>query len=150
MNRFAFCFFITFFSLINPSYSQVDSSYKHISAIVTLDSFVVTATRKGFDVEDFIRLMREDKSFFKAFKNLRFLDHQFENDLKMYNKKGKTKVSYFGINEQNVNGNCRTMKILERDIKGKYYKKKRKHKYYTAQMMEQLFFTKGKICESRG
>lgn len=128
--------------------SQSDTSYRHISAIVTLDSFVVTATRKGFNVDDFIRIMREDESFYNAFQNLRMMTYQFDNHIKMHNKKGKIKGAHEGKHQQYAEGNCRTMETLKENITGNYYKKKRKHKYYTGQLLEHLFFTKGKQCYS--
>ncbi len=131
------------------SLGQEEPDYQHISAIVTLDSFVITATRKGFDVGDFIKLIRTDNSFFQAFHNLRFLTYRFDNDIKMYNKKGVLKASLKSTNHQFAEGNCRTMEILEEDITGNYYKKKNKHRYYTAKLYDHLFFTRNRICESR-
>lgn len=128
---------------------QTDTSYQHISAIVTLDSFVVTATRKGFSVDDFIKMIREDNSFFKAFHNLRFLSYQFDNKINMYNKKGHKKASLESINQQWSDGKCRTMNKLTEQIKGNYYKRKSKHRYYTAKLYEHLFFTNGKVCDSK-
>ena len=131
------------------SFSQSDTSHNYISAIVTLDSFVVTASKQGFNKDDFIRFMREDKSFYKAFHNLRFVSHRLESQIKMYNKKGKERAGHKALNQQFSEGNCRTMKTLKEEITGNYYKKKRKNKYYTGRLMEYLFFTKGRVCESR-
>lgn len=142
---------IIFLFLFNQNFlfSQIDTSYNYISAIVTLDSFVVTASRKGFDVNDFIRLMREDKSFYEAFQNLRHTSYQFDNHIEMRNKKDKVKARHAGSHLQYAEENCRTMETLTEEIYGNYYKKKRKHKYYTGRLLEHLFFTEGKVCESK-
>ena len=149
MSKTLFYFLIYYLISVQNLFSQSDTSHNHISAIVTLDSFVVTAAKKGFDQDDFIRLMREDKSFYQAFHNLRFVSHRFENKIEMSNKKGKIKGGHKALNHQTSEDNCRTMKILHEEIQGNYYKRKRKHKYYTGRLLEHLFFTEGRKCESR-
>ena len=102
-----------FFAYTNLA-AQIDSTtYTPISAFITLDSFVVKATRKGFDLEDFINIVQTDQSFFKAFHNLRFVKTNFNNHLEFFTKKGKTKASYFSKAQQFTDGNCRTMELLQ-------------------------------------
>ncbi len=126
----------------NPSITQ------DISAIVFLDSFVVTASKKGFDVNDFIDIVQQDESFFQAFHNLRFTPHIADNKVEIFDKKQQVKAANYHKTQQIMEANCRTMDYLSEDIKGKYFKnkKKRKHRYYTARLHEQVFLTKGKIC----
>lgn len=124
---------------------ELDSMYHGVKAVVYIDSITISASRKGFDIEDFIRFVREDKSFHQAFKNIRILDHQLESDIIFYNKKGKTKATYQSKAIQEVEDSCRTMKFLHENVDGNYYKRKKK-RYYTSRLYEHLFFTKDTIC----
>ena len=130
------------------SFAQNPSITKDISAVVFLDSFVVTATKQGFEVSDFIDIVQQDESLFRAFNNLRFAPHIADNKVKIFNKKQQLKVVNHHIVQQFVENNCRTMTYLSEDIKGKYFKnkKKRKHRYYTTRMHEKIFHVKGKVC----
>lgn len=135
-------------SLQYNSFGQSPDVTRDISAIVFLDSFVVSAKRQGFNVADFIDIVQQDESLFRAFHNLRFQPHIADNQVEVLNRKQEVKASNYHRIEQFMDGNCRTMKYLKEEINGKFYKKKktRKHRYYTARMHEQVFLTKGKVC----
>ncbi len=140
---------IFIFSLLSTLiFGQNPSITQDISAIIFLDSFVVTASKKGFEVADFIEIVQQDESFFRAFHNLRFTPHIASNEVEIFNKKEKIKAANYHRIQQFIVGNCRMMDYLSEEIKGKYFKnkQKRKHRYYTAKMHEQIFLTKGKIC----
>lgn len=140
--------YIFFFLLLSQvSFSQKDT-IEFSSFSIQLDSLVVTATRKGFDVNDFIKMVQEDESFYRAFRNIRTMSYTSDNDLKMFSKKGKVKASLKNTILQTSDGRCRTMETINPIITGKYYKRKKKIKYYTAKMHDRLFFTYGKVCES--
>jgi hypothetical protein len=139
---------LAFFIQPSTSCAQNDTTeYVPISAFINLDSFVVTATRKGFDVDDFINLVREDDSFFRAFHNLRFTNANFKNDIQLFDKKGKIKASYQSYAQQTSDGRCREMQNIDEQVKGNYFKRKKKYRYYTATLYDRVFFTKGKVCE---
>ena len=116
--------------------------------VITLDSFVVTASKEGFSVEDFVKLVEEDETFYEAFRNLRFTTYHSSNDIRAFNKKAKEKAYYTSSTQQISEQNCRTMKIVTEDFGGNFFKRKRKYKYYTAKLYDRIFFTKGRICES--
>lgn len=143
-----------FFSLLSlQSFAQQDSlsyNFGDFGGIVYLDSLTVTATREGFQVNDFVEMVQEDESFYEAFKNIRVLSYEAINEMKMFDKKGNQKADYFSRTHQKSDGNCRTMDIIEERHSGNFFKKnkKRKYKYYTAKMFDRLFFTSGKVCES--
>ncbi len=134
-------------TLLRAQEVEIDTAYKGVAAVVFLDSFVVTATRHGFDVEEFIRLVMEDKSFYQAFHNLRFIDYSAKNEMTFYNKKGGQKASYSSVTRQTATGLCRTMEVLEETSSGNFYKRKGQYKYYTARMFDRIFFTHGTACE---
>ncbi|MFK7776231.1 MAG: hypothetical protein AB8F94_29185 [Saprospiraceae bacterium] len=140
-------FFIFFFFLAQTTFCQRDT-IEFSTFSIQLDSLVVTATRKGFDVDDFIKMVQEDESFYKAFRNIRTMTYTSDNDLQMFSKKGKVKASLKNTIQQTSDGRCRTMEIINPFISGKYYKRKKKIRYYTAKMHDRLFFTYGKVCES--
>ncbi len=118
-----------------------------IAAVVFLDSFVVTATQKGFDVKDFIEIVQQDESFYHAFHNLRFLPYESDNTIQVFNKKGRVKASYQNRVQQNIEDNCRTMDFLKEQTVGNFYKNN-KHNYYTARMHDQVFLSRKRICET--
>ncbi len=129
--------------------AQTKDVNEHIAAVVYLDSFIVTAKRKGFDVDDFIHMVRSDKSFYRAFRNLRFLTYDSDNSIEMFDKKAKLKASYFSILHQQSDGRCRSMTPKKEVIRGKFYKKEKEYRYFTAKLIDRLFFTHGTVCESR-
>lgn len=61
----------------------------------TIDGRVVTLSeviiRSGTDVRGFIQRVKEDTSFYKAFRNLRVLQFSAINDIRMMNKKAAPK-----------------------------------------------------------
>lgn len=129
--------------------AQSDTSLADIGGLINLDSITVTASRSEFNVQDFIEMVIEDESFYTAFRNIRFLSYFSENEVKMFDKKGNEKASFQNKIQQNSINDCRTMKILEEKISGNYFKRKKKHRYYTGKLHDRLFMTHGRICESR-
>lgn len=139
--------FLFFLFLSQVSFSQRDT-IEFSSFHVQLDSFVVTATRSGFDVKDFIEMVQTDESFYKAFRNIRTLSYSSDNNIKMFSKKGKLKASYLSTIHQTSDGRCRTMETINPIVTGRFYKRKKRYRYYTAKMYDRLFFTHGEVCES--
>lgn len=107
----------------------------------------VVITNKEFKVDDFIRMVRNDTTFYKAFKTMRIVTYGAQNDIKVYDKKGKNlKASLQSETKQIYRDGCRTMRVLEENVTGDFYDKKGNYNYYTAELFASLFFTKGKIC----
>lgn len=149
------CLLLIFLSLQIMLNAQSDTSslstynFDDFGGVVLIDSIVVSASRTGFDIPDFIRIVRQDESFYTAFRNIRTLSYSADNQIVMYNKKQKEKANYKSQTHQTSDGTCRTMEILEESVSGNFYKRKKRLRYYTAKMFDQLFFTKGKVCESK-
>ena len=127
------------------TYSQVntDSVLKTGNRVITLSEVVV---EKKLDVPGFIHRVKNDSSFYKAFRNLRILGFTSLNDIRMLDKKGSMKASLKSRTRQLHSQGCRTMDVLEEEITGDMYDDARNFNYYTAQMYASLFFTKGKVC----
>lgn len=140
---FGWIFILNTFFASAQSDSIVYSLYR-----IDLDSIVVSATRSGFSVEEFVNLVKEDASFHEAFNNIRTLSYSSEYDIKMYNQKQREKASYHSNSQQYSDGNCRTAKIISEVVAGNFYKRKKNLRYYTAKMYDRIFYTHGKVCES--
>jgi len=127
------------------SYGQeVDTTA--FSENITLDTFIVRARNEGFDVPNFIRLIKEDTTFYKAFKTMRLKSYNADNYINCLNKKGESVASLVSETKQIYRDGCRTMKTLEEKVTGDFYTKKGAYNYFTAQLYASLFFTSGKVC----
>ncbi len=146
----SFTSFFTIFALGQKDSSALSSfNYADFGGVILMDSIVVSASQKGFQVEDFIQMVRKDESFYKAFRNIRFLSYSSKNEIALFSKKRKQKAKYESLITQLYDGSCRSMEIIQESATGNYYKRKRRLRYYTAKMYDQLFFTHGKVCQSK-
>jgi hypothetical protein len=125
------------------SFSQKDSAdVVKLGKETTLSEVVI---RNKLDVSQFLWRVKEDTSFYKAFRNLRVLQFSSLNDIKMMDKSGKIKASLYSKTRQSRSGGCRTMEVLEEKATGDMYDGEALN-YYTAELYAGLFFTKGKVC----
>jgi len=111
--------------------------------IITLSEVVVD---NKLNVPAFISRIKNDTSFYKAFRNLKILGFSAINDIRMVDKKGQLDASMHSKTRQTRTGNCRTMETLEETVTGDFYTDSRQYNYYTASMYASLFFTSGRIC----
>lgn len=128
-----------------PSVGQVinDSTINIGKHIITLSEVVIN---NKLNVPVFIEKIKNDTSFYKAFRNLRVLSFTAINDIRMNNSNGTIKASLRSKTKQIRTGNCRKMEIVEEQSTGDIYDKEHHFNYYTAQMYASLFFTKGTVC----
>jgi hypothetical protein len=101
--------------------------------------------RSGFDVNRFLQRIKNDTTFYKAFRTLHILGFTSFNDIKMRDADGNIKASLYSKTRQNRNIGCRTMDVLEQRTTGDMYKHGELN-YYTAELYAGLFFTNGKVC----
>jgi hypothetical protein len=134
---------ISLFSLCHYAWAQ-DSSY--IARHLQLDSIVISASRVNFDIPGFIKMVEDDTTFYKAFKNLRILSYTEENNIRILNKNGKVKASLLSTTIQHRQNGCRTMEVVNEKTTGSFYDRHHEYNYYTAELYASLFFTKGKVC----
>jgi hypothetical protein len=109
----------------------------------TLSEVVV---RNNFNYNTLLTQIKEDTTFYKAFRNLRILGFSSYNDIQMKDKNGAVKASLFSKTRQNHAEGCRTMDVLEEKVFGDFYDKSKDYNYMTAGLYAGLFFTKGKVC----
>jgi hypothetical protein len=98
------------------------------------------------DVASFIERVKNDTTFYKAFRNLRIIGYTALNDIRMLDKKGNTQASLRSKTRQMRTQNCRRMEVLEQTHSGDIFDEKGNFNYYTAQMYAGLFFTKDSVC----
>ena len=128
------------------SFAQDTAHYKGMT--VNLDEVVVQAKRIGFDVNSFIKRVEEDTTFYRAFRNLHLLGYSADNDIRVYDKKGKVQAFLKSQTLQTMQGTCRTMKVVNEEVGGDFYTSKGDYRYYTAELYANFFFTKGTACSN--
>lgn len=101
--------------------------------------------RNNFNIPAFIDYVRNDTTFYKAFKNLRVLSFTSLNYIRMKDKRGKVSASLDSKTRQTYANGCRTMEVLEENTSGDFYDGK-DYNYTTAELYASLFFTKGRVC----
>ncbi len=137
--------FLTFLTLLFSAiaFAQSDSAELEQLGKETVMSEVVI--RNDLNVVSFLKRVKEDSSFYKAFRNLRILEYGSINHIQMLDKKGKQQASLQGKTRQHRKNGCRTMEVLEEKTTGDIYRNG-EFNYYTAELYASLFFTKGQVC----
>lgn len=125
--------------------AQTDS-YEGLMEAIWLDSMTITAKKMGFDVNNFIEMVREDTSFYQAFKNLRIVSHDASHHQEFFNEKGKSIDFYTAKTQLIPSGNCKEIKFISKEKSTSYNKKNGEQRYLTAKLYERVFLPSGKIC----
>ena len=123
--------------------SPTDSIFKVGRKMITLSEVVVD---NKLNVPSFINRIKNDTSFYKAFRNLHILQFTALNDIRMNDKNGKLKASLRSKTMQIRKHGCRTMQTIEETATGDMYDENKQLNYYTANMYASLFFTKDSVC----
>src|SRR3954462_5711668 len=95
--------------------AQQDSSVNLGKKTVTLKEVVI---RNGLNVGGFIERLKNDTTFYKAFRNLKVLGYTALNDIRMRDKTGAETASLQSKTMQLVKNGCRTTKTLEETVHG--------------------------------
>jgi hypothetical protein len=133
---------ILFFLFSCVASAQKDSSiFKYP---IEMDEVVIRDP--GFDIQSFMRRVRQDTTFYKAFRSLRVTSYTAVNTINVYDKKGKVKASYHSKTKQAASKGCRTMTTEDEKVTGDFYKRNKEYRYYTAELYAYLFFTVGRVC----
>src|SRR4030095_13611233 len=142
MKRFLFLSLIFFAQIV---FSQTEDSIDNarLSQMIQLSEVVV---RNKLDVDAFIQRVKNDTTFYKAFRNLRVLSFTSLNDIRMQDKKAKVKASLQSKTRQRVSKGCRSMQVINESVTGDFYERSGSYNYYTAELYAVLVFTKGEIC----
>lgn len=131
-----------FFLIPLVSFCQ-DSTITLERKVITLKEVVV---RNNLNVPGFINRIENDTTFYKAFKNLKILQYNALNDIRMLDKKGNPRATLQSKTRQITDNGCRSMQVIEEATTGNMYDNKGNWNYYTAELYANLFFTRGRIC----
>ena len=124
-------------------YAQKDSTINIGKKSVMLREVVV---RNKLNVPGFIDRVKNDTTFYKAFKNLKVLGYTSLNDIRMLNKKQQQIASLESKTKQVVSNGCRHTEIVSEKTTGDIYDADRNWNYYTGELYAGLFFAKGNVC----
>lgn len=135
--------FFMAFSLKMAAQKPADTTVNVNGKVYNLTEVVL---RSGMNVPKFIEQVKNDTSFYKAFRNLRVLNFSAINDIRMLKKNGESQATLSSKSRQIRKNNCRFMITDEEAITGNMYDENKNFNYYTAQMYASLFFTKDSVC----
>ena len=139
-------YFVSFFFILfqNSIAQQQDSlENERLARMISLSEVVV---RTDINVPRFVERVKNDTSFYKAFKTLHILGFTSLNEIQIVDKKGKQKASLQSKTRQTRANGCRSMEVLSETTQGDFYKAGRNYNYYTAELYAGLFFTNDTIC----
>lgn len=110
---------------------------------ITLPEAVV---RNNLDYKHILQRIKDDTTFYKAFRNLHIIEFSSYNNIRMLNKDGSVKASWNSKTTQHRDNNCRTMSVQSEATTGDYFDNKGNYNYTTAEMYAAIFLTKGSVC----
>lgn len=143
MIRYVLMVFSLFLPGIISAQNTNDSTVKIDEKVITLSEIVINSK---LNIPSFIERVKNDTTFYKAFRTLHIVGFTALNDIRMLNKKGDIQASLRSRIKQIRNDSCRSMKVLEETTSGNIYDENKNFNYYTGQLYSALFFTNGKIC----
>jgi hypothetical protein len=123
--------------------AQITDTGSIFSAPIVMDSVLI---KSGFDINAFVRRVRTDSSFYKAFRSMHLFPYTARNQVYVKGSNRDTIASMISTTRQRINNKCRTNSILERSVTGNYCKKNGDNNYYTGALFDYLFFTTVPVC----
>ena len=103
------------FFLLSIGLAAQDSVFNADGQRFTLTDAIV---RNHLDYKDILNRIKQDTSFYKAFKTLRTIGYSSYNHIEMMDENNKMQASLNSKTIQNKIGGCRTMDVLEEKITG--------------------------------
>lgn len=124
--------------------AQTDSlENERLAKMISLSEVIVGT---DINVPRFMQRVKDDTTFYKAFRTLHILGFTSLNDIQIVDKKGKQKAGMQSRTIQHRANGCRTMQVSEEKTQGDFYNDNGSYNYYTAELYAGLFFTKGQVC----
>lgn len=127
--------------LLVPAFAcaQTDTVFNTIE----LDDVVIRAVENGFNVERFMKQVREDTSFHKAFLNTRYYPNRVRSALVVRNK-GEEETGFLYREGRLVRSGPLAQWVQDSTMeRGKLRDRKGGFRYLTAEMYDDVFFPKG-------
>jgi hypothetical protein len=113
--------------------------------IIFLDDVVISEENNGFSVEDFVEYVKQDTTFYMGFKHLRFYSHNYESELNIFDKKGKTIGTLKKVGTHYSDGNKAWIVNDTIIDNGKIFKRNGNYKFYTPKAFDEVFFPSDSI-----
>lgn len=124
--------------LFSTGYAQVIKRYNPDTIrTITLDS-VINIRAHRLNIEDFIKAVINDTSFYQSFRDMKKYTFMAENRIYTYNKRNKVDGRIYRKIKHNNDGPYK-MQILAKQDTGKVYKKNGKYQLYTVEMFDYIF-----------
>jgi len=124
--------------------AQVPDSLSKFIFPLQLDTVVV---HSGFDINAFIRRVRTDTTFYKAFKSLHLIPFTAVNSFTVYKDNGQVDATLNNRIKQTINNRgCRRSHTIAQQSTGGFIKRDSTYNYYTATLFYDLFFSREDIC----
>jgi len=140
--RVAIALICTLLTITLPA--QEDSlDNERLSKMVSLSEAII---RTDLNIPRFMDRVKNDTTFYKAFRNLHMLGYTAWNDIRIKDKKGSIKASLVSKTRQLRAKGCRTMEVLNEKTSGNFFEDDGSYRYNTAELYAGLFFTKGTVC----
>jgi len=134
-------FLISHFSFLIAT--AQDSTVNVNKKTITLKEVVV---RSNLNVPSFIDRVKNDTTFYKAFKNLKILGYSALNDVRILDKKGEVKASLESKTTQHTKNGCRWMTTEDQKMTGDILDKSGGWNYYTMELYSGLFWVVDTVC----
>ena len=116
---------------------------QRLAKMVNLTEVII---RSDLNIARFINQVKNDTTFYKAFRNLHIIGFTSWNDIRIRDKKGSVQAALMSKTRQVRANGCRTMELLSETSTGDFYDDQQQYNYYTAELYAGLFFTKGTVC----
>ena len=141
--RFKYIGLLFVFIVFNTKLNAQDTTFSDGGQNFTLTDAIV---RNHFDYKAILQKIKEDTSFYKAFKTLRTIGYSSYNFIQMKDKNEKVVATLNSKTKQTRKDNCRSMEVLEEQVTGNLRDAAGSYNYVTPSLYASLFFTKGTIC----
>ena len=134
MRKFVIIFCL-FFSVLTTQ--AQDTTLNIDNGSFTLTEAIV---RNNFDYKAILQRIKEDTSFYKAFKTLRTIGYSSYNYIQMKDKNDQVIATLNSKTRQNKIGGCRTMDVLEEKVSGNMKDANGEYNYTTPAFYASLFY----------
>jgi hypothetical protein len=132
-----------FFSAFWLDAAAQDTTVTVDKQVFILPSVVV---HNNLDYASILRRIKNDTTFYKAFRTLRIINYSAYNYINIPDKKGASKATYNSKTMQHRVNGCRTTEYVEQHTTGDFFDSRGNYNYTTGEMYAGLFFTKGSVC----
>src|SRR5262245_48967431 len=119
---------LIFFPVSLFAQQQDSLDNERLAKMISLSEVIM---RSDINVAKFIERVKNDTTFYKAFRTLHIIGFTSLNDIRMSDKRGRLKASLYSKTRQQVSGGCRTMDVLEETVIGDFYDSDKNYNYYT-------------------